>query len=124
MIVSRDHPLLSLSSLQNYCDLFFTRFNNSYPLIYKSTFDPSQVDTLFLLSILLLGATYSDKTSHRLAVCIHDIMRPQIFQHVSFTADPELWILQTILLVECFGKSRAGQKQHDMSHLFHGLLIK
>ncbi|KAI8253031.1 Nicotinate catabolism cluster-specific transcription factor [Colletotrichum sp. SAR 10_77] len=29
----------------------------------------------------------------------------------------------TILLVECFGKSRAGQKQHDMSHLFHGLLI-
>lgn len=32
-------------------------------------------------------------------------------------------MLQTILLVECFGKSRAGQKQHDMSHLFHGLLI-
>lgn len=25
--------------------------------------------------------------------------------------------------MECFGKSRAGQKQHDMSHLFHGLLI-
>lgn len=32
-------------------------------------------------------------------------------------------MLQTILLVECFGKSRAGQKQHDMAHLFHGLLI-
>lgn len=32
-------------------------------------------------------------------------------------------MLQTILLVECFGKSRAGQLQHDMSHLFHGLLI-
>lgn len=32
-------------------------------------------------------------------------------------------MLQTILLVECFGKSRAGQKQHDMSHLFHGMLI-
>lgn len=25
--------------------------------------------------------------------------------------------------MECFGKSRAGRKQHDMSHLFHGLLI-
>lgn len=32
-------------------------------------------------------------------------------------------MLQTILLTECFGKSRAGQKQHDMAHLFHGLLI-
>lgn len=50
-------------------------------------------------------------------------MRPQIFANAGFSAKPDLWVLQTILLVECFGKSRAGQKQHDMSHLFHGLLI-
>lgn len=56
-------------------------------------------------------------------VCIHDVLRPQIFAHAGFSAVPQLWMLQTILLVECFGKSRAGQKQHDMSHLFHGLLI-
>ncbi|KKY26044.1 putative transcription factor [Diplodia seriata] len=57
------------------------------------------------------------------AVCIHDVLRPQIFAHAGFNAKPDLWVLQTILLVECFGKSRAGQKQHDMAHLFHGLLI-
>jgi hypothetical protein len=56
-------------------------------------------------------------------VCIHDNLRPQIFANAGFSAKPDLWVLQTILLVECFGKSRAGQKQHDMSHLFHGLLI-
>jgi hypothetical protein len=56
-------------------------------------------------------------------VCIHDNIRPQIFASAGFSAKPDLWVLQTILLVECFGKSRAGQKQHDMSHLFHGLLI-
>lgn len=124
LFVNRDHPLLSLSALQHYCDLFFTCFNASYPLLHRPSFEPSQVEPLFLLSVLLLGATYGEKAAHRLAVCIHDIMRAQIFQHLSFTADPELWVLQTILLVECFGKSRAGQKQHDMSHLFHGLLIK
>ncbi|KAL7773089.1 hypothetical protein CFE70_003053 [Pyrenophora teres f. teres 0-1] len=102
-IVMRNHPLLSLSCLQTYCDLFFTRFNTTYPLIHMSTFDPSEVDTLLLASVLLLGATYGEKDAHQLA--------------------PDLWVLQTILLVECFGKSRAGQKQHDMSHLFHGLLI-
>lgn len=122
-LVARDHALLSLQALQNYSDLFFSRFNATYPLIHKATFDPSKTETLFLISILLLGATYSDKDAHRLAVCIHDIMRPQLFQHEAFTATPKLWMLQTILLVECFGKSRAGQKQHDMSHLFHGLLI-
>lgn len=122
--ITRDHPLLSLSALQNYCDLFFCRFNVCYPLLHQSTFEPAQVETLLLLSVLLLGATYGDKAGHRLAVCIHDVMRAQIFQSASFTAQPELSMLQTILLVECFGKSRAGQTQHDMSHLFHGLLIK
>ncbi|KAH7357364.1 fungal-specific transcription factor domain-containing protein [Pyrenochaeta sp. MPI-SDFR-AT-0127] len=122
-IVMRDHPLLTLSCLQTYCDLFFTRFNTAYPLIHMSTFDPSEVDTLLLMSVLLLGATYAEKDSHQLAVCIHDVLRPQIFANAGFSAKPSLWVLQTILLVECFGKSRAGQKQHETSHLFHGLLI-
>lgn len=122
--ITRDHPLLSLATLQHYCDLFFLCFNAIYPLLHQATFDPSQVETLLLLSVLLLGATYSDKAGHRLAVCIHDVLRAQIFQDVAFKAQPDLWMLQTILLVECFGKSRAGQTQHDMAHLFHGLLIK
>lgn len=122
--VTRDHPLLTLNAIQEYCDLFFFRFNKSYPLIHRATFEPSAVDPLLLLSIVLLGATYGDKDAHRLAVCIHDIVRKQIIQHNAFTATPEIWMLQVILLVECFGKSRAGQKQHDMSHLFHGMLIK
>ncbi|KAH8664598.1 fungal-specific transcription factor domain-containing protein [Xylariales sp. PMI_506] len=117
------HPLLSLPALQEYMDLFFTKFNTAYPLIHSTTFDASQTEPLLLLSILLLGATYSTRDAHQLAVCIHDVIRPQIFAHAGFSEKPQLWVLQTILLVECFGKSRAGQKQHDMSHLFHGLLI-
>lgn len=123
-LVTRDHPLLTLGAMQSYCDLFFYRFNKSYPLIHRATFEPSRVEPLLLLSIMLLGATYGGKDAHRLAVCIHDITRTQVIQHSAFTATPELWMLQVILLIECFGKSRAGQKQHDMSHLFHGMLIK
>lgn len=119
----RDHPLLCLQSVQTWLDLFFTQFNTTYPLVHMPTFNASSTEPLLLLSILLLGATYLDKAAHQLAVCIHDVIRPSIFAHAGFSARPELWTLQTILLVECFGKSRAGQKQHDMSHLFHGLLI-
>jgi hypothetical protein len=119
----REHPLLSLQSVQTWLDLFFAQFNTTYPLIHMPTFSPSTTEPLLLLSILLLGATYLDKGTHQLAVCIHDVIRPSIFAHAGFSARPQLWTLQTILLVECFGKSRAGQKQHDMSHLFHGLLI-
>ncbi|KAI1634285.1 fungal-specific transcription factor domain-containing protein [Biscogniauxia mediterranea] len=119
----REHPLLSLTSLNTYLELYFTQFNTAYPLLHLPTFDPRTVEPLLLLSALLLGATYSSKDTHQLAVCVHDVIRPSIFAHAGFSARPELWTLQTILLVECFGKSRAGQTQHDMSHLFHGLLI-
>jgi hypothetical protein len=115
---------LSLSVMQSWCDLFFCRFNITYPLLHRATFEPSKTETLLLVSVLLLGATYGDKDGHRLAVCIHDVLRAQIFSNAAFRAQPDLWVLQTILLVECFGKSRAGQTQHDMAHLFHGLLIK
>ncbi|KAK2002187.1 hypothetical protein LX36DRAFT_678488 [Colletotrichum falcatum] len=118
-----EHPLLSADSLKAYLGLFFARFNTAYPLVHLETFDCRKTEPLLLLSILLLGATYSSKDCHQLAVCIHDVIRPSIFAHAGFSPRPELWTLQTILLVECFGKSRAGQKQHDMSHLFHGLLI-
>ncbi|KAH9212205.1 fungal-specific transcription factor domain-containing protein [Leptodontidium sp. 2 PMI_412] len=121
--ITADHPLLALPVLQEYCDLYFKRFNASYPLLHQATFEPASIDPLLLMSVLLLGATYDTKESHLVAVCIHDTLRAQIFGSVAFNTRPTLWVLQTILLVECFGKSRAGQMQHDMSHLFHGLLI-
>ncbi|KAI0412743.1 fungal-specific transcription factor domain-containing protein [Xylaria grammica] len=119
----RDHPLLSSHHLDSYLELYFTNFNTAYPLLHLASFDTCTVEPLLLLSVLLLGATYSGKDSHQLAVCIHDVIRPSIFAHAGFSSRPRLWILQAVLLVECFGKSRAGQQQHDMSHLFHGLLI-
>jgi hypothetical protein len=122
--ISPCEPHLSLPSLQHYSDLFFTRFNLTYPLIHQETFQPSTAHPLQLMSIILLGATYSDKQSHLLAVCIHDIMRPLIHSCKDFGPKPKLWMLQTILLVECFGKSRAGDRQHDMSNIYHGLQIK
>ncbi|KAF2968832.1 hypothetical protein GQX73_g4725 [Xylaria multiplex] len=119
----RQHPLLSAHHLNSYLELYFTHFNTAYPLLHLASFDTCTVEPLLLLSVLLLGATYSSKDSHQLAVCIHDVIRPSIFAHAGFSSRPKLWILQAVLLVECFGKSRAGQQQHDMSHLFHGLLI-
>lgn len=82
-LVMRDHPLLSLSCLQTYCDLFFTRFNTTYPFIHMSTFDPCNVDTLLLVSVLLLGATYGEKDAHQLAVSTLDVAQIQSSDIVS-----------------------------------------
>ncbi|KAL3465224.1 fungal-specific transcription factor domain-containing protein [Aspergillus heterothallicus] len=120
-----DSPLLSLSALQTYCDLFFTRFNTTYPLIHVPTFSIQTTEPVFLASILSMGATYSSREAHQLAVGIHDALRNQLFCHPSFSPQPDdLWVLQAMLLIDCFGKMRAGPKQRERAQLFHCVLIK
>lgn len=123
LIIDTSSSLLSSPAMQQYCDLFFTRFNVSYPLIHQATFAPECTDALLITAILLLGATYDGKEAHQMAVGVHDVLRARVIQHPLFNEQPELWILQTILLIDCFGTSRAGQKQHAMSNMFHGLMI-
>ncbi|PUU74268.1 hypothetical protein B9Z19DRAFT_1001037 [Tuber borchii] len=82
-------PLLSLSALQNYLDLFFSRFNPSYPLLNRPSFDPSNVSALLLVSVLMLGATYGGKDAHQMAMRVHDVLRRALVS-VGFMT-PEVW---------------------------------
>ncbi|KAL3477102.1 major facilitator superfamily domain-containing protein [Aspergillus californicus] len=119
-----DSPLLALSALQNYSDLFFTRFNTTYPLIHTPTFNPDAIEPVFLAAILSMGATYCSREAHQLAVGIHDALRNQLFCNSAFSPQPDLWVLQAMLLIDCFGKMRAGPKQRERAQLFHCVLIK
>lgn len=82
-------PLLSLSALQNYLDLFFSRFNPSYPLLHRPSFDPSNVSALLLVSVLMLGATYGGKDAHQMAVRVYDVLRGALVSVGLMT--PEVW---------------------------------
>lgn len=117
-------PLLSLEALQTYYDLFFSRFNVAYPLIHQATFDPNRVDAVLLAAIICLGATYSSREAHQLAVGILDSLRNHLLCHFDFSSQPDLWVLQTMFLIDCFGKMRAGPKQRDQAQLFYCVLIK
>ncbi|KAE8153021.1 C2H2 finger domain transcription factor [Aspergillus avenaceus] len=117
-------PLLTLAALQDYLDLFFARFNTTYPLIHQPTFNPNTVDPVFLAAILSMGATYGTREAHQLAVVIHDNLLNQLLSHPDFSPQPDLWVLQSMLLIDCFGKMRAGPKQRERSQLFHCVLIK
>lgn len=122
-LFSEKDEILQPNTLQECVTSYFTKFNITYPLIHCISFNPSQVNSLLLASIILIGASYGSKKVHQSAVKIHDCLRGVLFSSGHFSPSPELWVLQALLLIEVFGKSRAGLKQHEMAHLFHGLLI-
>jgi len=99
-----DDPLLSLSALQNYLDLFFSRFNPSYPLLHRPSFDPSNVHTLLLVSVLMLGATYGGKDAHQMAVRVYDGLRGALVSVGPTT--PEVWRRKSGTNLYEFGRER------------------
>ena len=114
-----DHPHLSLTALQSYADLFFRRFNHCYNLIHSPTFNPVQADIFLLISIWLIGASYSSKDAHQTATCVWDALVPHVIQQSTSDSRPSLSILQALLLFDSFGTFRAAQKQHERTRLFH-----
>lgn len=122
-LLSPQDEILQPDVLQDCINKFFTKFNITYPLIHCITFKPSEANSLLLTSMILVGASYGSKKIHQAAVKIHDSLRGVLFSSGHFRPNPELWVLQALLLIEVFGKNRAGLKQYEMAHLFHGLLI-
>ncbi|KAF4503029.1 C2H2 zinc finger [Fusarium agapanthi] len=74
---------LSLAQMQNYLDLFFANFNSCYPMIHTPTLEVLDAEPLFLLSLIVLGATYKEKEDHQLSVCLYDAMTPYIMSGLS-----------------------------------------
>jgi len=122
-LIDGDSPDFSLENMQIYLDLFFEFFNASYPLIHVATLDISDTDSIALLSLMLLGATYKDKDAHQLSVCLYDAIVPYILSGLLSGPVPDLAILQAFLVLECYGMYRAGPYQRENAILIHGLLL-
>jgi hypothetical protein len=113
----------SLQNMQVYLDLFMEYFNTSYSLIHVATLDINVTDPIALLSMILSGATYKDKDSHQLSVCLYDAIIPYILSDLLGSPVPDLSILQAFLILECYGMYRAGPYQRENAILIHGLLL-
>ncbi|PNP78666.1 hypothetical protein FNYG_08012 [Fusarium nygamai] len=114
---------LSLARMQEYLDLFFANFNSCYPIIHTPTLEVLDSEPLFLLSLIVLGATYKEKEDHQLSVCLYDAMTPYIMSGLSGIKVPELSILQAFMVLECYGMYRAGAYQRENSIIMHTFLF-
>lgn len=121
-LIDDDSPDFGLENLQNYLDLFFEFFNTTYPIVHVATLNIGDIDPIALLSMILLGATYKDKDAHQLSVCLYDALIPYILSGLLGSPAPDLSILQSFLILECYGMYRAGPYQRENAILIHALL--
>lgn len=91
--------------------------------MHVATLDINVTDPIALLSMILSGATYKDKDSHQLSVCLYDAIILYILSSLLGSPVPDLSILQAFLILECYGMYRAGSHQRGNANLIYGLLL-
>jgi Fungal specific transcription factor domain len=114
---------LSLEEMQEYLSLFVQKFNLSYPLIHIPTLEVAKTESILLLSMIILGASYKTKDSHRMSVSLYDAIVPYILSGLTSIPVPTLSTLQAFMILECYGMYRAGPYQREMAMLIHTLLF-
>ncbi|KAJ5814499.1 Krueppel c2h2-type zinc finger protein [Penicillium riverlandense] len=114
----------SPSNLSHFYDLYFENYHPHFPILHKSTLDPTTAPPLLMTAIVTLGSTLSSEPAHfEGAVKIHDSLRYIIFNTPDFEPPAALWCVQTLLLIQAQEKMFSTRKHHQLAHIFHGAII-
>lgn len=120
-------------ALKTYWNFFHPRF----PMLHRPTFNSTNAPVLLLLSMIVLGSklfmcvdniTCPDdkKISHpkELSDTICEPLRWLLFASPFFQPPAEVWIIQSLLMLEFYEKHCSNRRLHERSHLHHGTTIQ
>ena len=127
---SSDH-ILDLPTMRTYVQAYWNNFHFQIPILHKPTFVPNTEQDILLLTVMAIGACCLDK-SHGTMACergaqIADFiawhLRWEIFRSKASRPPAELYILQSLILLEVYEKMFSTRILHERAHIHHAATI-
>lgn len=125
---------LFLSELiEKYLDSFWSSYHIQFPIIHRPSFSTSKANPLLLLSMITIGASSLSKNSRdklqaklflKLAEQIAQPLRWLICSETEVFPTVTSWIIQSLLILECFEITCSNRRFHRRANLHHGLKIE
>jgi len=118
--------------LEHFLDLYWTCFHIQYPILHKPSFNTFTCPSILLLSMIMTGASYAksepntifQKNPREFADLIADPLRLIIFSSEEFHPPSQVYIIQSLLLLECYERFATNRKLHERAFLHHGTTIQ
>lgn len=130
----RYNTYFSLNHIENYLEHYWSIYHVQQPIIHRPTFVASQVHPLLLLSMIIIGAFHvSNKTLEQewvtdsirqMADQIAEPLRWLIFSAIDSAPSVNSWMLQSLLILECYEITCTNRRLHRRAHLHHGFKIE
>lgn len=119
--------------LEQFLDLYWTCFHVQYPILHKPSFNTFTCHPILLLSMIMTGASYAKsepntifkaKNPREFADLIAEPLRLIIFSCEEFHPPSRVYIIQSLLLLECYERFASSRKLHERAFLHHGTTIQ
>ncbi|EGV62044.1 hypothetical protein PSN45_000753 [Yamadazyma tenuis] len=120
-------------NIEKYLVNFWCIYHIQFPIIHRPTFSTTTANPLLLLSIMTIGSSLESRMCHeperklryiKLAESIADPLRWLICSHGEVLESSTSWLLQSLLILECYEITCSNRKLHRRAHLNHGFKIE
>ncbi|KAK6455964.1 C2H2 zinc finger protein [Scheffersomyces xylosifermentans] len=125
-----DFGLLQIETcLRNYWLLYHPQ----YPILHRPSFSNSEANPLLLLAMIMLGSSLVSSTGHSdnllhnpnaLADQIAEPLRWLIYSHPDCRPPANVWVVQSLLLLESYEITSTSRALHERAYLHHGFKIQ
>lgn len=123
--------VLSLHQMQLYIRSYWYHFHPQMPILHKPTFSADKAQNLLLIAVIAIGASCLDKmhgadmtaAGADFANFLAWHLRGEVFGDKDFTPPAQLWVFQTLLLLEVYEKMYSTRMLHERAHIHHGTTL-
>ncbi|ODV59912.1 Sdd4p ASCRUDRAFT_17362, partial [Ascoidea rubescens DSM 1968] len=146
-----ENPDFTIENLEKCLVSYWSLFHIYLPILHKPSFNTLDSSPLLVLSMIMVGAGYmrgveaecansslnssmtpgsihGGQTTFVNAKVLADLicvpLRGLIFSHEDFSPPAELWVFQSLILLEIYEKFMTSRKLHERSYIHHGTLIQ
>ncbi|KFZ11248.1 hypothetical protein V501_04857 [Pseudogymnoascus sp. VKM F-4519 (FW-2642)] len=127
---SQDLNIMSQNMMQEYINSYWMNFHSQLPILHRPTFSPDKTPNLLLVAIMIIGASCSMKSEdHALARSATEFstilawyLRWEVFSSMHIQTN-NLWVFQTLLLLETYEKTCSSRALHERAHIHHATAI-
>lgn len=119
-----------------YLSLYWALFHPQFSILHKPSFDTKRVEPLLLFAMILVGSNYTESLQReellvrkkspefKFSILIAEPLRYLIFQHEGFKSPVQLWVLQSLNLLEFCEKNFLLRRMHERAHIHHGTTVQ
>lgn len=130
----QDHPDFVPPKIKWFLENYWLLYHCQYPILHKPSFSTFDTQPLLLLSMIMMGASFSKKTTlpdhvdlvdpDGLADMIAEPLRWLIFASEQAKPPCKAWVIQSLILLETYEITSTSRSLHERACIYNGAKVQ